>query len=131
MPYRIYTASKMRDGDYWESMREHVRPAGIVFHARWLEHHKKATPDTPENAKHFWVEDIEDVLVSHAVFVMGHPGTHLRGALVEVGAALAHAIPVLTIGKFPDYGTWQYHPKVVRCDDLDHAIHEFINRFRD
>lgn len=45
----------------------------------------------------------------------------LRGGLVEAGMALAMQKTVIVIGKDDDYGTWQYHPNVYRCETFDDA----------
>jgi nucleoside 2-deoxyribosyltransferase len=115
---RVYFASKLKHGEKWRDIKD-VR---VHAHARWLKHNEIGTPDTPEFAKRFWVEDHQDVASSDCVIVYAEDGEHLRGALVEAGIALALDIPVFVIGSHPDYGTWQYHPTVRRCKTLEDAF---------
>lgn len=112
---RIYTASKLQHAAFWRDMQKHWHWA--FFHARWLRHNEIGTPDTPEHAVHFWQEDEEDVRNADLVIVYAVPGDHLRGALVEAGIALANGVPVMVVGEHSDYGTWQYHPGVIRVPD--------------
>lgn len=108
---RVYTASKMKQGRKWLDL--HAGAQGLYFHARWLKHTALGTPDTPEHAAKFWLEDEQDVRDADVVLVYAEQGEHLRGALVEAGMALACGVPVVVVGDSPDFGTWQYHPGVV------------------
>jgi len=117
---RVYTASKLGTASVWHDL--HAKWPHVYFHARWLKHTAIGTPDSPENAVRFWIEDEEDVRSADAVLVYGLPGEHLRGALVEAGIAIARRIPVIVVGNHPDYGTWQYHPNVQRVESLEAAL---------
>ncbi|MFA9261732.1 MAG: hypothetical protein ACEQSB_00005, partial [Undibacterium sp.] len=66
--------------------------------------------------------DHEDVSTADCVIVYAEKGEHLRGALVEAGIALALKVPVMVIGDHPDYGTWQYHPGVIRYATIEDAF---------
>lgn len=93
----------------------------VIFHARWLKHNEIGTPDLKEYAGRFWLEDQQDVKCADAVLVYAEEGEHLRGALVEAGMAIAFTIPVIVVGEHPDYGTWQYHPRVERAKNIEEA----------
>lgn len=126
---KVYTASKLSDASKWESHRASAATAGVKFHARWLDHVRRSTPDTAEFAKVFWVEDIDDVKAADYIFVLANEQYHLRGALVEAGAALCAGVPVVLIGETWDWGTWQYHPGVIaKVSTIDEAIHEILQR---
>jgi len=114
---RIYPATKLSNIDTIRLWQEWY-PKELFFHARWLRHVEMGTPDIPENAEEFWLEDEEDIKSADAVVVFAKPEQHLRGALVECGIALANDIPLFVIGNHPDYGTWQYHPGVTRVADI-------------
>lgn len=116
---RVYTASKLGRAPLWKRLQGEWPK--VFFHARWLRHIEIGTPDTPENAISFWCEDQEDVANADALVVFAGEGEHLRGALVEVGIAIANQVPVVVIGDHPDYGTWQYHPGVARVADFNEA----------
>lgn len=122
---RVYTASKLGAAQVWHDIQ--ATWPEIYCHARWLKHNKLGTPDSPEMAKSFWIEDEEDVRSADVLVVLGRQGEHLRGALVEAGIAIASGIPVIVVGEHSDYGTWQYHPgvrRVVNLDDLHRVLIE-------
>lgn len=116
---RVYTASKLGQASMWNALQKQW--PGVFFHARWLRHVALGTPDSPQNAVRFWVEDEEDVAQADAVLIYATSTEHLRGALVEAGIAIAHRIPVIVLGEHDDYGTWQYHPGVRRAGDVNEA----------
>jgi len=116
---RVYTASKLAQASMWSALQKQW--PGVYFHARWLRHVALGTPDLPENAVRFWVEDQEDVSLADAVLIYAAPTEHLRGALVEAGMAIAKGVPVIVLGDHVDYGTWQYHPAVRRAADVNEA----------
>jgi len=120
MMIRVYGASKLHHAAMWRGICE--QSSSFFFHARWLKHNKLKTPDTLSNAVSFWLEDEEDVKNCDVLIVYAIEGDKLRGALIEAGMAIAYNKPVIVVGKHPDYGTWQYHPKVHRATDLKHAL---------
>ena len=117
---RVYTASKLKHARYWRELCETTHH--VQFHARWLKHNRIGTPDTPEHASLFWLEDEQDVRDADAVLVYAEGDDHLRGALVEAGMAIAYGVPVIVVGTHPDYGTWQNHPGVIRAKDIHDAM---------
>ena len=117
---RVYTASKLRHGLLW---REKFQRSSIAFvNSRWLQHDFIGTPDSPDLAIDFWVEDEEDVKSCDALVVYAAPEDHLRGALVEVGMAIAYGKPIIALGDHSDYGTWRYHPQVINVKSWDHLL---------
>lgn len=116
---KIYTASKLIHAELWKRLIEEWQE--IEFTARWPVMHVGIVPDAAHFAKVFWEHDLEDVNRSDGVMVYAEPNDKLRGALVEAGMALALDKFVITIGSHSDYSTWQYHPRVHRVPDLDHA----------
>jgi nucleoside 2-deoxyribosyltransferase len=84
--------------------------------------HKQGHEETPDNAMKFWPMNVEDIKHSDGLICYAEGEDRLRGALVEVGVALAHDIPVVVVGEHFSYGTWQYHPDVLHSKTLDHAI---------
>jgi nucleoside 2-deoxyribosyltransferase len=117
---RVYTASKLKHAAMWRDLC--ASTPHLQAHARWLKHSTLGTPDTPEHAVEFWLQDEQDVKDADAVLVFATGDDHLRGALVEAGMAIAYGVPVIVIGKHADYGTWQHHPGVTRMDDLASAL---------
>lgn len=124
MKVRVYGASKLKDHKVWLTMRDDYAD-DVELVSRWQTEHIGKTPDTPEFARQFWLEDEEDVRKSDVLFVFPpKSGNPLRGALVEAGMAIALGKPVFVIAKCADYGTWQYHPLVHRVDTLWHAVQQ-------
>jgi nucleoside 2-deoxyribosyltransferase len=129
---RVYFASKLHHAEKWRALCRST--PDIQCHARWLKHVAMGTPDRPEDAPDFWQQDEQDVRDADAVIVYAEGDDQLRGALVEAGMAIAYGVPVIVIGEHPFYGTWQYHPSVVRARDLEWALdyvrHELTPRYR-
>ena len=119
MRIKVYTASKLSEAGRWRDLKD-AWPE-VDFVARWPFKHVGAVPDTPTFAKVFWDHDLQDVEKSDVVLIYGAPADKLRGALVEVGMALAMGKEVIAVGDHPDYSTWQYHRRVHRVDDLSQA----------
>jgi nucleoside 2-deoxyribosyltransferase len=120
---KVYTAAKLATAPEWADICANT--TDLFFHARWLKHTRLGTPDdNPADARMFWLEDEQDVKTADAVLVFGKHDEKLRGALVEAGIAIATGIPVFVVGDHPDYGTWKYHPCVVRCLSLADALHK-------
>ena len=118
MTPRIYVASKMKHAEMWRRLYETPR---IHIVSRWPFLEPFISPGA-ENAKFFWQDDIADLRACHACLVYAEPGEHLRGALVEAGAALAMGKLVVVVGDHPDYGTWQYHPNVAVASSIADAF---------
>lgn len=116
---RVYVASKITYATMFkEVQKNHL---DIHFTMRW-HFYAGQMADSPEYARHFWQHDIADILRSDFLVLYGEPEDRLRGALVEAGVALASGIPVIVVGEHTDYGTWQYHPAVVRVINLNQAL---------
>lgn len=73
-------------------------------------------------AKVFWQLDVKEVQDADVVLIYAESDDILRGALVEVGVALASEIPVVVVGSSNSYGTWQYHPLVHRVPALANVV---------
>ena len=122
---RVYTASKIALAPFWHQFAAECPE--VFLCSRWLKHMAIGTADTPENAKHFWQEDFQDVAGCDLLLCYATEGQTLHGALVEVGVALALGKPVMVIGEHPSYGTWQWHPGVIRVPDIAGAMQRIIS----
>ena len=120
MTIRVYTASCMKHSGYWREIAASV--PDIEWVARWPTEHCGNIPDSETFAKWFWQQDFEDVSRADVVLVFAEQSDNLRGALVEAGIGIALHKRVMVVGKHHSYGTWQYHPAVVRVDNMDQAI---------
>ncbi len=129
---KVYIASKLHHAERWRNLREQWRLEGIDLHARWHDQAviEQTTEVAPEDFHIFWLVDEEDVKCSQAVIIYGEELDKLRGALIEGGIAIGAGILTIVVGTSPDFGTWQYHPHVVRAGSLEHAKKMILRRFR-
>lgn len=130
MTLKVYFASQLHHARKWLDMS--LNSGGHYFtHARWLRHVMHySTTEAPENANWFWCCDHEDVVSADVLVCYAEGDDHLRGALVEVGIALASGVQVVVVGNHHDYGTWQHHPGVTRVADLS-ELHQLLVRVCD
>jgi hypothetical protein len=106
---RYYMASKLRMAPQWIVLANRAYKEGGLMCSRWpyiIGH----VPESDSNG--FWSNDFSDIDDSDCVIVYAEGDDQLRGALVEVGYALAKGIPVYVIGEHECYGTWIGHPLV-------------------
>ena len=116
----IYTASKIRHAGKWRDLR--IAHPDIHFTARWP-YLETEVPPTPEQGAIFWPDDFTDIENADFVLAYGADGDVLRGALVEVGAALATGRRVIIVADDTvGLGTWQYHPHVLKANNIRHAF---------
>ena len=115
---RVYVASKMKHAARWRELYASPR-VHLVNRWPFLE----PFVDADEvNARFFWQDDIADIRACNALIVYAEAGEHLRGALVEAGAAIALGKLVVVVGDHPDYGTWQHHPYVMNASTIEEAV---------
>ena len=118
---KIYIASKFAHGKRWRALE--LEWEEFYFTSRWPTLYHDSVPDEGVFTKIGWIHDIEDVTRADVVLVYGgdQDDDHLRGALVEAGAALALGKMVVVVGSNPDFGTWQHHPNVHPVGTLEAA----------
>lgn len=99
---RIYVAAKSEEAARARKFMQAIRDVGHYITYDWttdvLAH--AVTPFTKEAQKKCARSDVDAARTADAVIVLYHPG--LRGALVEMGVALAKQAPVLVVGCAPD-----------------------------
>jgi len=128
MKPQVYTASTLRHARMWKSLRESW--AECEFVASWLDSYDQWNgPDIATICRDAWTKIEFDVLKSHYIIVYADRFDKLRGGLVEAGMGIILGKRVITIGEHESYGTWQYHPSVIRVPLLQNA-REIINAAR-
>jgi hypothetical protein len=106
----IYVASKAKHGDFWRTLRDQ----GYPICSTWIDECKLG-----RNATEFWSRVINEVSTADALVHLLYQREVPKDALVEVGAALASAVPVFWVGrKF----YCRFHPLVTMCSTLDEAL---------
>lgn len=88
----IYFASKVKHARRWISLRD----KGIPTSSTWIDEAEEGqTADYSELSERC----INEIKNSRAVLLYCEPGEILKGALIEVGIALAVGVPVLCVGQ--------------------------------
>lgn len=109
----IYIASKAKWGPRWQQLRR----AGVPIISTWIDESGVGeTTDFPD----LWDRCIREASSCSALIYFQMTGEEMKGALVEVGAALAAGKPVFIAEAF--VGSWLHHPLVHVCDGLEGAI---------
>lgn len=109
----IYTASKVCHASKWVALRER----GWLISATWID---EAGEGQTACLTDLWRRCVDEASSSDAVLLYVEPGEQLKGALVEVGAALACGVPVYVVGDVQ--ASWKKHPLVTVCDSVEHAL---------
>lgn len=109
----IYTASKTTHAWRWRALRD----TGVPINSTWID---EAGVGETVDFRDLWARCVGEAAGADALVLYVEPGETLKGALVEVGAALASGVPVYVVGN-PD-GSWVIHPLVRRCGSIEEAV---------
>lgn len=110
----VYMASKTAHAGRWRDLRKQGFPVACT----WIDEAGAGeTADFPD----LWARCIREAATAAALILYCEPGEILKGALVEVGAALAAGVPVLWVGPAGSHTVTQ-HAGVRWCDMLDAAL---------
>lgn len=121
---RVYPSSKVKHAPMWRELQKTV--PHVFFNARWIkraEIEKKEEMDV-RDYRDLWSECLEDIRNSDALLLYAEDGDQLKGALVEVGMALAFGVKVILVTAVEDwyvYGTWM-HYNVTKCETIEQAM---------
>lgn len=115
----IYIASKAMHGERWRALRA----SGVPIIATWID--ESGEGETSDWGA-LWTRSVEEAAGAAAVLVYNEPGERMKGALSEIGAALAAGTPVFWAGPDVDPEGKEYtvvrHPLVTRCLSFKHAL---------
>jgi hypothetical protein len=109
----IFIASKTRHAARWRALRS----AGAPIVATWID---EAEPGQTASEAELWVRCVREAAGAEALILYREAGEELRGALVEVGAALACGVRVYVVGDVE--ASWKYHPQVTLCPSVEIAL---------
>lgn len=96
----------------WRSFRER----GYDITSRWIDSGAQES-----DMESIWVKCHTDIAKADVLVFFMDDGDVAKGALVEVGMALARGMTVLAVGATPDH-SWTNHPGVVVCPSLEDAM---------
>ncbi|WP_066923106.1 hypothetical protein [Methylobacterium sp. CCH5-D2] len=115
----IYMASKTAHAPRWRDLRA----SGFRIISTWID---EAGVGETQCFTDLWRRCVDEAAGADALIVYRQPGEVLKGAFVEVGAALAVGTPVYAIGC--DEFSFVNHAGVTRCPTLAEALAHVTGR---
>jgi hypothetical protein len=110
----IYVASKTRHAAMW---REY-KAAGLPINSTWI---YEAGPGETDSFQDLWIRCISEASEALCLIAYAEDGDILKGAFIEIGAALASGKNVLVVGFDPSL-SFLHHPLVSSHSNLNYAI---------
>jgi hypothetical protein len=111
----IYIASKTRHAERWRALRD----GGCPIISTWID---EAGPGETDDMGDLWRRCVSEASLADVTVVYSEPDDVLKGALVEVGAALASGRKVVVVGTGPSISSFTNHPLVECVEELDDAF---------
>jgi hypothetical protein len=108
----IYVASKAFRGPMWRALREN----GLPICSTWID---ESEPGQTFDWEDLWLRCLREASEADTLVLYWEAGEVLKGALVEVGIALGHGIPIIWVG--PELSVC-HHPSVIRASSLKDGI---------
>jgi len=110
----IYLASKAKHGPRWRQLRA----AGWPINSTWIDECEVGkTVDWAD----LWTRNIREASEARVLIAYHESGETMKGALTEIGAALANGRAVLWVGLDKEYTAWN-HPMVIPCSTVAEAL---------
>lgn len=111
----IYIASKTKHADKWKNLRS----CGFPIVSTWID---EAGLGETKSFQNLWLRCINEASTADVLIVYQENCAEvLKGAFIEVGAALASGKPVFAVG-LPETLSVINHPLIIRCDDIQGAF---------
>lgn len=88
----IYIASKTKHADRWRFLRDQI---GEPIISTWID---EAGPGESRDLSDLWRRCINEASTADVLIIYREAGEELKGAWVELGAALASAVKVFAVG---------------------------------
>ncbi len=111
----LYTASKTAHAPKWRALQEH----GVRICSTWI--HEAGKGETADFGD-LWCRCVQESSGCTALLCYREPGEVLKGAFVEVGAALASDRLVMLVGDWDGF-SFVHHPNAVLRDSVEHALY--------
>lgn len=106
---KIYIASKAHHRPRWRAVRDN----GYEIVSQWIDTEDKFTLDpTDLDFVKLWEMCLADIKSCDVLVLYVEDGERLKGALVELGAAIALNKEIIVTGRIGDNGSWHNHPKI-------------------
>lgn len=114
----LYIASKTKHAAKWKALRE----SGVPIISTWID---EAGEGETVSYEDLWRRCIAESKSAAAFIVYAEPGETLKGALVEMGAAIAAGTPVFSVGEIGK-PLWE-SILTTKCASIEEAL-LFANR---
>lgn len=113
--YGVYIASKTKHAAKWKALRD----SGVPIISTWID---EAGEGETKSYEDLWRRCISEAMTAERFVIYAEPGEILKGALVEMGAAIAAGTPVFSVG---DIGKplWE-SILTTKCASIEDAIKE-------
>ena len=121
----VYVASKAYHAPMWRQIRGTlaVHRSEFAIQASWIDIDVADSLSVDDVSTDLWRKCVEEASSARLLVAYHARGDEWKGALVEIGAALAHEIPVYVIGAPP--GSWAAHPLVFLAGSFDDALSQY------
>lgn len=116
----IYVASKTKHTHIWK----HYRELGYPIISTWID---EAGVDESKDLSDLWVRCINEASDCSLLIAYIEEGDILKGAYVEIGAALGNRKHVFLVGNFP--GSFDNHPLITKFTTLEEAFNNYSQIF--
>lgn len=114
---KIYIASKTKHAEMWKELRDHH---GYNIISTWID---EAGAGESADLSDLARRCIEEASFADRLILYCAPDDVLKGALMEVGAALSAGVPVYVVGNCQSLETAvMQHALVRRCDFVTEAL---------
>lgn len=109
----IYVASKVRHAHIWKTYRD----MGYPINSTWIDESGPGESDLPN----LWHQCIKQAKSADVLVAYVEPGDVLKGAYIEIGAALAVGTTIIAVGFDPSI-SFLRHRSVIVVHVLDDAM---------
>lgn len=111
----IYFASKVQHAAKWRAL-----DTKYDICSTWIYQPFKLS--SKDEAKQLWVDCLGDIERCDVIIAYREEGEVMKGALIEIGAALALRKPVYLVNYLTYGGSWTCHPLVKHCKTVEEAL---------
>jgi hypothetical protein len=112
----IYVASKTKHAAIWRDLRS----KGVPINSTWID---EAGQGESEDLSDLAARCVSEASMAGALVLYSESDDVLKGALIEVGAALASGVPVFSVGNSVSLSTvLRCHPLWQECRSLEDAM---------
>jgi hypothetical protein len=120
-PITVYMASKVIHGTRWVELFGSFKAIGLELLSTWV-HGDLLAPDCDKDCIDLWQRCLNESASADVLILYREPGEQLKGALVELGAALAAGRAIITVGDFEGAGSWPALPQIRHAKSMDAAM---------